>query len=262
MRILLVFLIGFAGSSLAQSRVFLARMEQELPARDSVSHLEKRKASGDEYDFLAQGMEGLEELFLGHMYAVSRNQPDDLTRSKVLSIMAEATTSIWKGGQYNKGKSWVSVNKYLRRASYRSTCRFNLLRSAVFRISLVDNEGKQFYYDRNGSPDQLNLFKGTYPTFKERMEEDAPEPEPLRFFSEEEIVQQFERQLRRQSQYSDLRNGNFCCVGISVEVDQNSLHRKKIPSARVVVLFGARRLKHVKSDGQATRSLASFDLEN
>jgi hypothetical protein len=260
----LAFLIAllFAFQAAAQSRTFLTRMEKELPALDTVFALERMDASRQEYDFLAQGMEGLEALFLGHMHKVSRNHPDELTRSQALTIMASAITDLWKGGQYNKGKSWVSVKNYLRRAGYLTTSRFNLLRCAVFRISLVDNEDKQFYYDRHGSTEQLNLFKGKYPSYKERMDEDAPEPEPLKFFTEEEILKQFERELKKQSQFSDLHRGNFCSVGISVKIDEKTLRRKKIPTARIVVLFGARRLKYLKTKTQATRSLANFDLEN
>ena len=88
------------------------------------------------------------------------------------------------------------------------------MKQVSFRVSLVDNHGKKFYYDRLGSGGGLNLYTGKKPKTKQEREE--AEEIPLTFFTEEELVETFITQVRRKHLYSDLRKGYYACAGVSV----------------------------------------------
>lgn len=260
MRVLLLF--GFILSAVfsqAQSKLFEQQVVERLPARDSLWTITTKVPSSQEYDFISEGPEDLEALFLAQMSKISPSRPDELQQSEVLSILAEATTTAWKGTQYEKGKSWTRSIRSIKKFARRSTCRFNLISAVSFRISLVDNAGRRFYYDRHGAESELNLFQGKRPEFK-TAEEDTDEPVPLKFFTQEELVHQFLHALRKQSVYGELKSGVYAGAAISIEIDKNTVHKNKIPTARVVVVFGARRLRYLRD--QATRSLAILDREN
>lgn len=249
----------WAGVSQAQSKLFVQNVMEQLPARDSLWDIEAKRPSSQEYDFINEGTEELGTLFLAQMSRMAPSRPDELRQSQVLTILAAAATTAWRGSHYQKGKSWTRSIRSIKKFARRSTSRFNLIAAVSFRISLVDNAGLRFYYDRNGPENAPNLFQGKRQEFTVH-EEDEEEPVPLRFFTQEELVKRFLHELRKHPVYGELKSGVYVGAAISVEIDKNTLHKNKIPTARVVVVFGARRLRYLKD--QATRSLAILDREN
>ena len=94
---------------------------------------------------------------------------------------------------------------------------------------------------------ELNLYAGKKPIGLTKEEkEELPDPIPLDYSTEQQLVDQFWRELRRNSIIRDLKRGRYACVGVNVEVDERTLNRKRIPTARVVIIFGARRLREIK----------------
>lgn len=230
-----------------QTRQFINQAEELLKKRDSVYAIEVRSPEPIEYDFISDGMDDLELVFLGVLKKHARTRPDELQSSYTLQTLATLATEAWKGSQYSDAKKWRKLDKYFRRASQKSTTGFNLTKQISFRIPLADNEGKRFYYDRKGPSGGMNLYTGRKP--KKRLDaddEDYEEPIPLNYNTEEVLVEKFLKELRRKSIMADLKRGGFAYAGVSVEIDERTVFRNRMPTARVVVIMGARRLRQVK----------------
>lgn len=246
-KVLFVLLIFASHCSMAQVRVFNKEAKEIIEAKDSIIEIEEEAPSSDQYDFISDGNEGLNALFLSEAKSVSKARPDELSKSQTLMSLAKLATDAWKGTQYADRKKWKALSKHFHRAFNRSTSRFNYTKEVSFRIKLVNNHGTKFYCDKKAGVSELNLYTGKKPTGLTKEEkEDLPDPIPLDYFTEQELVAQFWRQIRRNKILGDLKRGRYACIGINVEVDENTLNKKRIPTARVVIIFGARRLREIK----------------
>ena len=241
----LIFLIVVCGSFSAsgQTRKFMAEARNILKSVDTTFAIEDNSGTSDEYDFVAQGMEELELIFLSELKRTSRNRPDVLSVSQTLNNLAKVATVCWKGSQYSDLDKWKKLDKYFKRATYGTTSKFNIIKEVSFRIKLVKARGSQYYYDAKGSAGGLNLYSGKKP--KNNKEREEMDQVPLTCYSSAELIEFFIAQVKRKRLYNDLKRGNLSFVGLSLVVDQNTIHRSKIPTARVVLIFGARRMKNV-----------------
>jgi hypothetical protein len=52
--------------------------------------------------------------------------------------------------------------------------------------------------------------------------------------------------MRSRGIFSDVKSGYYSFVGIKIEVDSKSLYKNRIPTARMVVVLGARRMRAVR----------------
>ncbi|MDX2361043.1 MAG: hypothetical protein QNK23_09570 [Crocinitomicaceae bacterium] len=245
MRISLVlFLLLFGPVVFGQTSLFKAKAIEQLEALDVTYPIDESRPIDEEYDFLVEGMDDLENLFLSAVKKSSKNRPDELEQSQTLSSLSSLATQYWRGSQYANTKKWTKLSILIKQAARRSTCHFSIIKSLSFRITLVNNHGRRFYHDRKGPEGQLNLYMGNRPSVLEN-EEDI-ELEPVTFHHEDYLVAEFLRKIRKKSMLSELRRGVYAYVGISVQIDEKTLNRKKLPTARIVILLGARRLQKLK----------------
>lgn len=237
--------------TMAQVRVFNTQAKELIEGKDSIQEIEDQTPSSEYYEFLSEGSEGLNALFMSEAKSIARARPDELTKSQTLMSLAKLATDAWKGTQYADRKKWKALSKHFHRAFNRSTSKFNYTKEISFRIKLVNNHGKKFYCDKKIGVSELNLYSGKKPKGLTKAEkEELPDPTPLDYFTEKELVDQFWRQLRRNKVIRDLKSGRYACVGINVEVDERTLNRQRIPTARVVIIFGARRLRDIRIKDQ------------
>lgn len=238
----------------AQVRVFNRDAKILIEAKDSIQEIEENEPTSEEYDFLSNGADDLNAIFLTETKSFSRARPDELTKSHTLMSLATLATTAWKGTQYADAKKWKALSKHFRRAFNRSTSKFNYTKEISFRIKLVNNHGKKFYCDKKAGVSDLNLYAGKKPTGLTKSEkEERPDPIPLDYFTEENLVDQYVKQLRRQKIMRDLKRGRYACVGINVEIDERTLNKNRIPTARVVIIFGARRLRDIRTRSEKTK---------
>lgn len=244
---LLLSMLIVATSCIAQSRVFNDGAKALIDAKDSIQEIDEVLPTDEQFDFLSDGTSTLNDLFLAKLHSLSRNRPDVLQESKTLSTLASLATLAWKGSQYSDSKKWAGIAKHFRRAFERSSAKFNYTRQISFRIKLLDNNGKKFYFDKKAGVSALNLYEGKKPRGLTKSEMDElPDPVPLDFMTENELIDQLLMQIKRQKLFSDLKRGRYAFAGINVEIDQNTLSKNKIPTARVVLVLGARRLRDIR----------------
>jgi len=229
-----------------QSSVFIAKAEDIIMVKDSTMNIDHLNPTSNPYDFLTNGSDKLEELFISNLKSSSQLKNDELLKSHTLSTLAKLATDVWKGSQYSKDKKWKELSKYFKRAAHRSTSNFNFMKEVSFRISLIDNFGKKFYYDKKGSLANHHLYSGEKPKNNNEEDENYIEPVPLEYFSEVILVEKFMIEIKRKGLMLDLKKGLYSYIGLSVEIDENTLYKNRIPTMRVVLLLGARRLQRVK----------------
>jgi len=211
---------------------------------DETSSIKESQPEKSDFDFLNTDISNLEDHLLSELGNASHNTNQPLLISKTLTSLSKASIQAWKGSQFEDKKKWTGLNKHFKRAKLHLTTNFNLFESYSFRIELLNsNHQKNYYFDRSTPKNSVYLFKGKRPRTKEEKE---MEKIPLNFFSSKELCDQVMNQLKKNGSLNRLKVGTYCFVGLSIEVDQNSLYKNRVPTARVVVFFGAKRLQKLK----------------
>ncbi len=232
-----------AAPGMSQSRVFLHLADSLLSVKDTSLTIEESSPGADEYDVLNDDGCQLESIFQYALHDLTRERKEPIQKSTVLSQLAAAATKSWRGSQYADKKKWSKLNKYFKRALRKSTAGFGVTRQISFRMELVDNPRKDFYHDRSGPEGQLNLYEGSIPRTEEEQDR---EQVPLAAFTQSDLMDEFVRELKKKGLYREVIRGVYSFTGVSAQIDERTLFRKKIPTARVVVILGARRLRMVK----------------
>lgn len=242
--ILLYLLSGFFFVSFGQARRFEAQMNEIFNLMDKPVEISERIASSEQFNFLVKESTVMDEICLSVILREHKKGKSNLQKSLTLSKFAEAATEAWKGSHYAEKDKWINLNKYFKRAKVNLPTNFNLIESVSFRIDLMSTTKKLWYYDRKGDKGDLNLYEGRKPRNKE--EEELNEKIPVPVCTELEIEKQLLDELSRRGIVRKLNKGVYSFVGVSIKVDENTLFRSKLPTARVVVFLGARRLQNLK----------------
>lgn len=221
-------------------RKFNEAILQIKSKKDSLLPLDANLVFSKNEQTVLYDWENVVHLTLTHLQKELRKK-DSLQLSVFLTDLAAVCTETWKMSNYADAEKWGKINKHLNRAKRKFQLNFGILRSAAFRIPLLKDNKGNFYLDKKDATSPYALYKGKKKDKKQ--DEDA---EPLEFFTEQELAVMIEKKLLRGNLRSQFKAGNYSFVGVSIQIDENSFRKKKIPSARVVILFGAKRLKLVK----------------
>jgi hypothetical protein len=81
---------------------------------------------------------------------------------------------------------------------------------------------------------------------KSKQEREEMVQDPLHFFTEEEIIEECLHIIHKRRILADVKRGVYAFVGLKIEVDKKTLYKNKIPTARVVLVMGARRMAKIK----------------
>lgn len=243
MKWILLSLCSFSFLSFGQLHVFNAKFEEYRFSVDSTYELRYESFSDESYDFTSEGEGPLRSKLTGLLYDIANTRRTPMYESHILMQLSEAAITAWRGTQYEDRQRWRRLEKYFDRTRHTTITSFNLIQTASFRIDLMDHQGEAYYYDRKGPEGSLNLYQGKRPQTKEEKEET---PVPVPFMTEEQLEEQMIKYLKRRRLYRPLKRGIYSYVGVQVRVDERSLYKSKIPTARVVIFLGAKRLKDVK----------------
>lgn len=246
--ILFLFFLLFTQWGISQKSAFFREAEAVFHIKDSISEIEKTNCTETDYVFQQIGMGDLEQKLLSRLKKEGRACKDDVRQSKTLSIMAHLAINTWKGDYFSSADKWFKLNRYFNRVSRMNEKPFHEINSTSCRIKLVNNRGKKFFYfnDKN-APNDINLFFGKKPTKREIDEGFVLEKLPL--YTDEQLLEQIIKELRRSKMFRQLKRGNFSYIGLKIEIDEKSLYKNQLPTARIVVIAGARRqVRTIKLD--------------
>lgn len=240
-RILILMLFGLPLQISAQTAVFKSLVQSLDLSKDTCLTIEREKPQSEVYDFVGLGGARLERLLLSELMDASKK--DELQESAALRSLTSAAATAWYGSQYSERDRWRKLEKYFQRSNHQLVSKFNILKTTSFRIPLMETPNRGFYFDRHGDEGALNLYQGKRPTSKEDKEK---EKIPVRCYTEKELVDRLLKNLNRGGFYRGIRNGIYTFVGVSIQIDEKSLYKNKIPTARVVIMFGAKRLQRIR----------------
>ena len=169
---------------------------------------------------------------------------NELRYSKMLQQMANFASLSWKGSGYSNQKKWASLEKRFKRIKRRTITGFNIVKCISFRIPLTESKSKQVYFDNEDSTSEFHLFYGKKLTKKEI--EEGKTPVSVVELSRNELEKKFISHLKRNGVYNDICKGVYSSIGISIKIDENTLKKNTLPTARVVLFLGSKRLQRLK----------------
>lgn len=249
MRIVLISVIITTCFALSgQTRLFNSDVLKFIQPIDSVLPITKDFAvSSEEFDPLHSSQDNLVDLTLAYFASNSRGKKI-VYQSNVLQQLSTLATRYWRNREYHDLKKWKKTCVHIKRGINRSKTEFNIVKEYSFRIKLVSNHGKKFHYDSKKGKNAINLFYGKSGKRKvknENGEWEEVEKEPLPLQTEVEIFASIERELKRKGIHRAIKKGWFNYFGVSIIIDKKSLFKNRLPTARVVILCGGKRLQMV-----------------
>ncbi len=142
---------------------------------------------------------------------------------------------------------WSKNKKYVYKSLIKLNSNYRYFKLFTFHISLVDYLGKKYYYDKSNTDSDLHLIYGTkeeneikkkqndsfiYPLIKSKTQ--------LQFFND--VLKKLIRVFTK----SNFKSSYFNRVGFSIRVDQDSLHKKALPRAKIVVMIGGKIMSKIR----------------
>lgn len=225
-----------------QTSVFRSEIESILHSTDNISSISEVRAGTEQFNFFTENLHALRELYYAEISLSSRREKYKIQHSEILEKLSEAATKAWKGSQYADKDKWNALKKHFKRAKLKMTTNFNLFETYSFTIPLTNAKGRKFHYRRNTPKGEQYLFFGKRKVVKN----EETESEPLPFFTQAELIEKLMDKLNRNGSAAKIRKGIYRFVGISIELNERSLYKNAIPTARVVVFFGANRMQQVR----------------
>ncbi len=116
----------------------------------------------------------------------------------------------------------------------------------TFNIACIDaidyKKGKKFYYDRKDKSTDLKLYYGE----RHLRGEVSKEKIPIRSYSYMEFADELISNFRIGHGSRNAKSKAYEYVGCYVDVDERTLHRRKIPKIKAMIVYGGFRLKGIK----------------
>ena len=234
----------------AQIPTFVQEARYHLEDFDSCYALEGRSSSASEVNVLSDSVNAIEELMQYCFQQKYKSNVDTLQQSLVLNHLSQIAVRRINGINGAKPERMQQIRRKLFRVFRSARSSFGLINVYSFDLELV-NTPTYFYYDKNGADGGFNLYKGKRKP-KATKENPEPETEALKLVSEAELFAQLDQKLRRSGCLRELQSGLVSCVGYAVVPNKKTFFREKVPTVKVVVITGTRRLRLVKERGKLT----------
>lgn len=222
---------------------FIAEARYHLEDHDTFSQLTEARAGTGTINVLSDSVATIESLLVSVFLSNYRTTSDldTLRESLVLRQLSQIACKRISGIVDAKPEKASRIRRKLFRVFRSAQSSFGLIEFYAFDLELVQHHGA-FYYDRKGDAGGFNLYKGKRKP-KPTKEEPEPETIPLELVTEAEMLDQLKAQMRKKGLTRELKGGMMSCVGYAVIPNRKTFFRKKIPTVKVVVITGTRRLR-------------------
>lgn len=178
--------------------------------------------------------------------SIRKKHAKSFQTSENLNRIAEVCNTILSKSKFENKTSWTNLQKYLHRSFRGINCDFSIIQATAFRVPLIKVHGK-YYYDKSDIDTDLHLFKGKKKTLtkKEIEEGKTIEPKPLEPINEIELAKLYKKKIYKGLKKKHLARGTFTRIGVHILLDEKTINRKKIPTLKVIVIIGAKKLQDV-----------------
>lgn len=242
---IVIFMCCAFSYGITQRREFLRQGREAMFVPDQLFSIEPATAGNGIADPSGYDAEGLRSAILSEMRKHSKNKRTALMESRHLMQICEITRKTISDSYFRKRKS--NFKKLVRRVQHASLSKFGLIEVYSLEIPMIEDRKGDFYYDKKSAPGELGLYYNPEKlSKKEKAEGKKPEKKPVLLFTEAQLMEAIVGKLKRYKIYSELQGGNYYAAGLSVEVNQKTLYRKKVPMLRVVIAIGSKRMHLVQ----------------
>ncbi len=242
--VVLIILLGVAQINLAQNRRFLAKVKTIVTQKYD-EDISPSEAEVDVINF----DRGLYASLIFSKVNMLRNKKgrQELGQNSLLNRISSAGIEEFSKSRFTSRKYWMKEKKSINMALIQNRSNYKLFSAYAFIIDLADlNPRASFFYDRKKDFGGTALFKGKRPTTKESHKEGFKEPEEVEMLSEVEFSEEIIKLLNKKGASSVLYSKKFSQIGISIRIDERTLHRNKRPCAYVMIVFGGKKMQKVK----------------
>ncbi|WP_300660813.1 hypothetical protein [Fluviicola sp.] len=235
---------------------FIREARCQLPRKDSLFAFRSDFAASGKYNYFSDSTEKIGLILNQLLKNANKNRADTLKQSLVLTDLATYCAKHIHSLMPVNPERKKRLEKRIRRIFFGSRCNFGLLETISFEIPLVKTKG-QFHYNKKGPAGGYNLYKGKHKA-KKTVENPEPEEIALEEYSYEEIQKHISNQLSRKKVYRYLSEKNIAAFGYSIELDQSTVQKNKIPQLKVLLILGEKRFsyKQRKSFNKKTSSVS------
>ncbi len=236
------FLIAFTQYGHCQTWVEKTRVA--LPKMDELTEAITYKPTDANFLFYSDSC-SLFEHVVQSFFAKSKTKKQ--YKIKNSSLLNELTKHAVLELSINRARKSSRHHAYLRklgRALIGTNKTYSLIEFIVFDIPVVKVPSSYFYTVENGeSP--YHLYKGKAPSKKEIEEGDAKFI-PCDLYTEKQLAKKIESKIRSSRIYTHLLNQEVSTFGVSAVPNRKTVYRKGIPTIRVFVIVGIKRVNEKK----------------
>lgn len=237
------FLLVFLPAKAQYIPEFIKEARYHLEDVDSFYLPEVNAYGANWIDVLSDSVSGIENLMrvvFTENYRSKKNT-DTLKESVVLHHLSFIAVKRISGITGAKPEKVRKVKRKLFRVFRSARSSFGLIDVYAFDLKLVNHNG-HFYYDKKGEDGGFNLYEGKKKP-KATKENPTPETTPLHLYTETEMLAQITEKVRQEGLMREMKGGMLSYVGYAVIPNRRTFFRKKIPTVKVVVITGTRRLR-------------------
>ena len=230
--------------------VVLAQRKDFFHALDTVNAepVNTRSYAGDKIDVLHFNEANYAGIVLDYLNTV-RNR-----KGRKAFEQDESFNRLCRVGMAKFSKNYFRGNKYEHQAVRYSefslrylNAEHRLFKVFTFEVNLTHlNQFTRFYYLRDDHSTDLKLFLGKRPKITNPEHEGYEEPKPVKVISEFEFVSRVLKKIRSRAGVRDIYSKNYSHIGLDITIDEYTVHRKKIPKAKVMVVLGGKQLQKVR----------------
>lgn len=246
---LLIFILSLPFLGLTQTKKVQMAIDSICQYEEAFTDINLSKPKRNKVEIPELNQTRIKELVHYSMFRnVRKKYASTFKTSENLNRMAEVCNTLLNKTKYENKKSWRKLQKYLHRSFRGINSDFSIIKATAFRIPLIKVNGR-YHYDKKDDETDLHLFTGKKETLSKKEEEEGKtlKRKPLEPITELELIKLLKRRIYKSLKKKHISNGTFSRIGIHVELDDRTINRKKIPTLKVVIIIGAKKLQGVKN---------------
>ena len=184
-------------------------------------------------------------LFYSHINAHKLRRRSKMRQDSIYDKICE---TIFVASDHRLRKnSWSKSKKYVYKSLIKQNSNYRYFRLLTFHISLVNYLNKKYYYDNTNSDNGLHLIYGTKEGNEIKKNKNDSFIYPLiKPKTQLQFLNDILSKLIRLFSKSNFKSSHFNRIGFSIRVDKDSLHKKALPRAKIVVMIGGKIMSKIR----------------
>lgn len=176
-----------------------------------------------------------QELYKSVQSFRSKKKTKDLKQSSALAYISKKWQSILEFRSFSNGEKIQSkINKKLPEDGKKSAYQGSILESIALQVNGIKFQSDEAYvYDKKSSDKEFGLYYGT----RKELKKDKSKRRKIELYTYEELANEIINQLSSK-QKKLLKSPSYQDIGLHVQWNYKTLHRRKIPQMKAIFILG------------------------